>query len=220
MEAKEKFPGIFLIDNKLAVRNQVSGWHPFGEQLIKLGKTEYRLWDPNRSKLGAAIMKGLKNVPIHEGDKILYLGIAHGFTASFVSSIIGTSGIIYGVEFASRVFTELLPITEKVKNIVPMMADARKPEMYSWVEQCDVVYEDVAQPDQTEIAIRNCRQILKKGGYLMIAVKTQSIDVTAPAKKTIDQEVKKLEDAGFEIIDVRSLEPFEERHGFIVAKMS
>jgi fibrillarin-like pre-rRNA processing protein len=219
MNVKEKFPGIFLVDDKLAVRNQVAGWRPFGEQLVSAGKTEYRLWDPNRSKLAAAIMKGLKTVPIYEGSKILYLGIAHGFTASFISSIIGPNGIIYGIEFAPRVFNELLPITEKLKNIVPMMADARKPETYCWVEPCDVVYVDVAQPDLTEIAIRNCRAFLKPDGHLMLALKTQSIDVTASAKAVIDKEVEKLKAAGFEIIDVRSLEPFEERHGFVVARM-
>ncbi|MBU5557967.1 MAG: fibrillarin-like rRNA/tRNA 2'-O-methyltransferase [Candidatus Aenigmarchaeota archaeon] len=219
MEIKEKFPGIFLIDGKLAVKNQISGWRPFGEQLIKVGSTEYRFWDPNRSKLAAAIMKGLKVVPIKEGDKILYLGIAHGFTASFISSIIGKNGIIYGVEFAPRVFNELLPVTEKAKNIVPILGDARKPETYSWVETCDVVYVDIAQPDLTEVAIRNCKAFLKRGGYLLLAIKTQSIDVTAPAKRIIDCEVEKLRAEGFEILDVRSLEPFEERHGFVVARM-
>ncbi len=219
MAVKEKFPGIFIVDDKLAVKNQINGWRPFGEQLVTVEKAEYRLWDPNRSKLAAAIMKGLKDVPIHEGDKILYLGIAHGFTASFISSIIGQNGIIYGIEFASRVFTELLPVAEKAKNIVPMLADARKPETYSWIEKCDIVYVDIAQPDLTEIAIRNCKVFLKKDGYLMLAIKTQSIDVTAQAKKIVEQEVEKIEKAGFEILDLRYLEPFEERHGFILARM-
>jgi fibrillarin-like pre-rRNA processing protein len=219
MNIKEKFSGIYLVDDKLAVKNQVSGWRPFGEQLVVEGGTEYRLWDPHRSKLGAAIMKGLKKVPINPGDKILYLGIAHGFTASFISSIIGPNGIIYGIEFASRVFTELLPVAEKAKNIVPMLADARKPETYSWIEKCDVVYVDIAQPDLTEVAIRNCKVFLKTDGYLFIAIKTQSIDVTAPARQIVDQEVERLDRAGFEILDVRYLEPFEDRHGFIVARM-
>lgn len=219
MRVREKFPGIFLIDDRLAVKNQIAGWRPFGEQLVTVGKTEYRLWDPNRSKLAAAIMKGLKTVPIHEGDKILYMGIAHGFTASFISSIIGPSGIIYGVEFAPRVFNELLPITEKLKNIVPMLADARMPEKYPWIEKVDVVYCDIAQPDQTDVAIRNCRQFLKPAGYLLLAIKTQSIDVTAPAKAVAEKEVEKLKQNNFDVIDVRSLEPFEERHFMVLAKM-
>lgn len=219
MDAKEKFPGIFLIDNKLAVKTIAPGYDPFGDGLIKVNKEEFVFWNPNRSKLAAAIMKGLKFMPIGKGSRVAYLGIAHGYTASKISSIIGKDGIIYGVEFAPRVFTELLPVTEKAKNIVPIMADARKTELYSWVEKCDVVYEDVSQPDQTEIGIRNCKEFLKKGGYFMLAIKTQSIDVTASAKETTDKEVEKIKKAGFDVLDVRNLEPFEERHFMVVAKM-
>jgi fibrillarin-like pre-rRNA processing protein len=219
MRAKERFPGIWLIDDKLAVVNQIAGYRPFGEQLAKIGKREYRLWDPSRSKAAAAIIKGLKAFPVSQGDKILYLGIAHGFTASFLSAVIGSEGIIYGIEFASRPFTELLPICEKLKNIVPIFADARMPEKYSWIERVDVLYEDVAQPDMVAIAIRNCKAFLKPRGYLLLALKTRSIDVTRSPRAICDEEIAKLRTAGFEIVDRKSLEPFEDAHYFILARM-
>ncbi len=214
MNIKEKFPGVFLADGKLATLAQNKDYRPFGEQII----SGYRLWDPNRSKLGAAIMKGIRAVPINRGDKILYLGIAHGFTASFVSDIVGPNGIIYGIEFSDRCFRELLPIAEKFKNIVPMLADARMPEKYGIFEKVDAVFCDIADPQQTEVAIRNCKAFLKPEGFLMLAIKTQSIDVTAQPREVMEGELKKLEKEKFEIIDWKNLEPFEEKHFFVVAR--
>lgn len=215
---KEKFPGTFLIDNKLATLNLVKGFNPFNEELIKIKNEEYRLWDPNRSKLAAAILKGIKGVHIKKNDKILYLGIAHGMTASHIANIIRENGIIYGVEFSDRCFQELLPISEKIKNIIPILADARLMK-YKWIEEIDVVYFDIAQSDQTEIAIRNCKKFLKPKGYLLLAIKARSIDVTKPPKQVCKKEIKKLEENGFEIIDWKMLEPFEDAHAMVVAKM-
>lgn len=216
---KELFPGIFLIDDRLATKNPIPGYRPFKEQIVKVGKDEFRLWEPTRSKLAAAIMKKIKEVPIKKGSKILYLGIAHGYTASFIANIIGKEGIIYGVEFSERCFNELLPICEKYKNIVPILEDARKPERYNWVEKVDVVYVDIAQPDATLVAIRNCKNFLKENGYLLLAIKSRSIDVTKSPKKVYEEEIKILEKSGFEIMDWKTLDPFERAHAFIVARI-
>jgi len=213
---EEIFPKIFLIDNKLAVENPIPGFKPFDEEVIKLDKKEFRVWNPERSKAAAAILRGIKEFPIKEGCKLLYLGAAHGYTPSFLSAIIG-KGIIYAVEFSERCFNELLPLCEKYKNIVPILADARKPELYSWIEKVDVVYIDVAQPDEIEIFIRNCKEFLKKEGYGMIAVKSRSIDVTKSPTQVYKEAIKRLE-KDFEIIDWKTLDPFERAHCFIVTK--
>src|SRR3989338_11362380 len=128
----EKFPGVSIVKGRLAVNAN----HSFFGEIVEKG---YRFWDPNRSKLGAAIMKGLKELPIKPGSPVLYLGAAHGFTTSFISDIVGPAGIIYTVEFSERCFKELLPIAEKLKNVVPIKGDARMPETYSWIEKVDVV---------------------------------------------------------------------------------
>ena len=163
-------------------------------------------------------MKGIKLFPIKKGDKILYLGAAHGYTPSHLSSIVGKEGVIYAVEFSDRPFQELLPLSEKVKNIVPILADARKVEMYDWIEDVDVVYVDIADPQQTEVAIRNCDKFLKDCGHLMLAVKTQSIDVTKQPKDVVKEEIQKVTDALLSVVDWKMLDPFEAKHGFIVAK--
>jgi fibrillarin-like pre-rRNA processing protein len=215
---KELFPGVFLIDGKLATENPVKDYRPFDEDILKVKNREFRVWNPRRSKLAAAITKGIKSVPISEGTKMLYLGAAHGMTPSYISNIVKDSGIIYSVEFSERCFNELIPLSSKYRNIIPILADARKPETYYWIEKVDVVFADVAQPDETEIAIRNCKEFLKPNGYLLLSIKSRSIDVTKSPGRIYKEEIQKLRKAGFEIVDWKTLDPLERAHAFIVAK--
>lgn len=215
---RELFPGVFLIDGKLATENPLKDYRPFDEDVLKIKGKEFRVWNPRRSKLAAAISKGIKSVPISEGTKILYLGAAHGMTPSYISNIVKESGIIYAVEFSERCFNELIPLTNKYKNIIPILADARKPETYCWIEKVDVVFADVAQPDETEIAIRNCKEFLKPKGYLLLSIKSRSIDVTKSPGRIYKEEIQKLRKADFEIVDWKTLDPLEKAHAFIVAK--
>lgn len=214
---KEIFPKVFLIDNKLAVENPIPSFKPFEEETIRLEKKEFRIWDHTRSKAAAAILKGIKEFPIKENSKILYLGAAHGYTPSFLSSIIGEKGVVYAVEFSERCFNDLLPLCEKYKNIIPILADARKTELYCWIEKVDIVYCDIADSQEVEIFIRNCKEFLKKDGYGMIAIKSRSIDVTKSPKEIYKESLKKLE-ADFEIIDWKTLDPYEKAHCFIVVR--
>jgi len=200
---KEIFQNVFLDENK---------------KLYTKYNDSYREWDPYRSKLAAAIMNGLRTMPIKEGSKILYLGVSTGTTSSYISDIIGKKGIIYGVEFSERVIYQFLELADKRKNIVPILADARKPEEYYWVEMVDIVYCDLAQPDEIEIAIRNSNIFLKKDGYLMIAIKARSIDVTKEPKEIFEESIKKLKSFGFEIKELITLEPYEEGHAMVIAK--
>jgi len=214
---KQIFPGIYKEGRYIYTKNLVPSRKVYGEKLIKNGKDELREWDPTRSKLGAAIMNGLKELPIKQGSIVLYLGASTGTTPSHVSDIIG-DGLMYGIEFAERVFRNLLDLCRQRKNIAPILADARKTDDYRWVEECDIVFADIAQPDEVDISIRNADTFLKKGGALMIAVKSQSIDVTKKPEEIYEQERKKLEKAGYTVIQTIDLEPYEKKHAMIVAK--
>ena len=55
----------------------------------KIGKIEYRVWNPFRSKLAAAILGGVDKIHIKPGSKVLYLGAASGTTVSHVADIVG-----------------------------------------------------------------------------------------------------------------------------------
>ncbi len=65
-------------------------------------KTEYRVWNPFRSKLAASVLAGVDNIHVKPGAKVLYLGAASGTSVSHVSDIVGPEGAVYAVEFSHR----------------------------------------------------------------------------------------------------------------------
>ncbi len=218
-ELKQAFGGVFWADKKtICTKNLIRG-RSYSEKLMDIGGAEYRVWDPYKSKAAAAILRGIKNFPVKAGCKMLYLGIAQGQTASYFSDIIGSEGIIYGVEVSARAISDLVMVSGPRGNIVPVKADARKPEDYSWIEKVDVVYQDVADSEQVGIIIRNAEAFLKKGGHVMIAIKARSIDVTKDPKKIFKDSIGMMKKR-FEILDYVGLEPYEMDHAFIVGRMT
>ena len=210
----------FQIDGekKLATENLVPKNQVYNEKLVKIKGTEYRIWNPFRSKLAATIMNGLRDFPFMQKSSVLYLGVSTGTTISHISDIVGQNGIIFGVEHTSRVARDFLDrVASHRKNIIPIIQDARKPQEYfSVFKKVDVVYVDIAQPDQTDIAINNCKMYLKSNGYLFLVIKTRSIDVTKDPNKVISNEIKKLESL-FEIKQIINLHPYDKDHVIVIA---
>lgn len=62
-------------------------------------KIEYRVWNPFRSKLAAAILGGIDQIHMPPGSKVLYLGAASGTTVSHVSDIVGPVRITFFVKY-------------------------------------------------------------------------------------------------------------------------
>ena len=204
-------------EKRIATLNLVKGVDVYGENLVKYCGEEYRIWDPFRSKLAGALQNGLTNLPFRNRSKVLYIGASTGTTVSHVSDIVGINGVIFAVESSSRVGRELLEnLASKRENIVPILADARKPRSYfSVFGTVDVMYCDIAQPDQTEIAIANCIVYLKPMGALLLVVKTRSINVLMNPKAVFAQEAKKLKNNKFSIEQIINLEPFDKDHALI-----
>jgi len=219
----DKFEGVYIVELedgslKIATKNLTPGKRVYGERLFKIEGVEYREWNPYRSKLGAAILKGISDVPLKKGTKVLYLGVATGTTASHVSDIIGLEGKLYGVEFAYRVMREFVTLAEIRKNLYPILADARLPHTYrNIVEEVDVIYSDVAQPEQAKLVADNADYFLKEGGYLLLAIKARSIDVTAEPSEVYKREIDTLKNRGFKILDVVHLEPYDKDHAMVFA---
>ena len=115
---------------KIFTHSLKPGKAPFAEKIIAEHGEEYREFDPKRSKLAAAIMKGCTNIGIRKDDVVLYLGISHGYTASFVSDIVGKEGFIFGLDLAPRVIRDAVFLSQERNNIVPLLADANHPEQY------------------------------------------------------------------------------------------
>lgn len=176
----------------------------------------YRIWNPRRSKLSAMILNKCKTMPIKRNSTVLYLGTASGTTCSYVSDI-ADKGIVYGVEFSSRVFRDFLFMCEKRKNIVPIPGDANHPESYRHiVEKVDVVYQDIAQKNQAEIFKKNIEMFGKKKGHGIIMVKARSIDTTANPKEVYKRVIADLKE--FEILETVKLTPYEKDHMAIIVK--
>jgi len=204
---------------KLATENLVPGNQVYKEKLIIKKGIEYRLWDPFRSKLAASIMNGLEEFPFENKTKVLYLGASTGTTVSHISDIVGPSGIVFAVEHASRVARDFLDRVATYRtNVIPILQDARRPkEYFSVFGKVDVVYVDIAQPDQTEIAINNCEMFLKKGGYFFLVIKTRSIDVTKAPKRIIEEEIEKLKEK-FDVVQSIDLHPYDKDHAMVIAR--
>jgi len=217
-QVKVIFPGVYQINGRLFTRNLFPGTRVYNEQIVQIGGVEYRSWNPYRSKLAAAIRKGLNVFPLKEGDTVLYLGASTGTTSSHVSDIVGKSGMVYCVEFSPQMMKRLLEVCKVRENMIPLLADARHPEEYSdVVSKVDVIYEDVAQPDQDDILITNAKRYLKPGGYAFFAIKSQSIDVAKDPEEVYKQVRDRLSH-NFEILDEVRLDPFEKDHLFMVLK--
>ena len=211
----------FMIDgtHKFGTKNFVPGNSVYGEQLHNDSRDEYRIWDPHRSKLAASLLKGIGSVPFYEGTNILYLGTSTGTTASHVSDIISESGILFCVEISQRVSRDFIDNVASLRsNIITIIADARDPNSYTSIFKIiDCVYCDISQPDQTLIAINNCKQFLKRKGTLMLVIKTRSIDVTKSPDQVCNEEIIKLEQNGFTILNTVDLFPFDKDHAMVIA---
>jgi len=207
---------------RLATKNLSPGKNVYGERLVKFKRAEYRVWDPFRSKLAAAILKGLETVPIQPSHKVLYLGAASGTTASHVSDIVGERGHVYCVEFAARSIRELVNnVCAFRPNMSPILADARLPERYSsLVGKVDDIYCDIAQPEQAKVLADNADLFLMRDGWTMLAVKAQSIDVTKEPEEVYRREALTLKARGFKVREVVRLEPYDKAHVMMVSQFS
>ncbi|MFA5105399.1 MAG: fibrillarin-like rRNA/tRNA 2'-O-methyltransferase [Candidatus Micrarchaeia archaeon] len=214
---EQKFPGIYIAGGKIATRSMAPGTRVYGERIVRDSTGEYRIWDLYRSKLAGAIKKGLAGLEIVPGAKVLYLGAATGTTASHVADVVGENGELYCVEFAQRSMRDLIAVCEKRPNMMPIHADANNPSEYADAGEVDVVYQDVSQPNQSEILIKNCDMFLKKGGIAYMCVKSQSIDVTLPPRKVFEMVKKQLE-GHFEIEQEIELAPYDLDHLFLALR--
>ena len=149
----------------------------------------------------------------------LYLGASSGTTISHLSDIV-KEGVIFGVEFATRSIRQLVQNTSERANIVPILGDAIFPANYAKAifTEIDLVYQDVAQPNQAEIAVDNCNYYLKTGGLLILAIKSQSINSLAKIDKIYSQEKKILEKSGYEILESLNIDRFADKHIVFIAK--
>ena len=78
-------------------------------------------------------------------------------------------GVVYAVEFSVRSGRDLVNMSKKRPNIVPIVEDARHPLKYRMmVPMVDTIFADVAQPDQARIVALNAQYFLKAGEFYFL----------------------------------------------------
>jgi fibrillarin-like pre-rRNA processing protein len=180
----------------------------YGERMLN----GYRVWDPYRSKL-AALYQVRTGIDLAPDMKVLYLGAANGTTVSHVADYVE---VVYAVEFAPRPMQDLLEVARRRTNVMPIMADASRPELYApLVEAVDLLYQDVAQPDQAAIALANC-SFLKPGGHLILMLKTRSVDIRKEPAEIFQDTLDILISAGITVTESTWLAPYHQDHAAIV----
>ncbi|KAL8780974.1 MAG: hypothetical protein Q9213_006225 [Squamulea squamosa] len=239
-----RHPGVFVARGKedmLVTKNLTPGESVYGEKRIAVEssspaltngsgiatganappstKTEYRVWNPFRSKLAAGILGGLEDIFIRPGTKVLYLGAASGTSVSHVADIVGPTGTVYAVEFSHRSGRDLINMATHRTNVIPIIEDARHPLRYRMlVGMVDTIFADVAQPDQARIVGLNCHLYLKVGGGVVVSVKANCIDSTAAPEAVFAREVGKMREERIKPIEQLTLEPFERDHCIVVGR--
>ena len=222
---KHRHDGIFILkgkEDKLATLNLCPGESVYGEKRTTITnsdngvetKIEYREWNCFRSKLAAGIYNGIENIYMKPGSKVLYLGAANGTTVSHVSDLVGPTGTVYAVEFSERSGRDLINMAKRRPNIVPIIDDARKPQNYRYMisGMVDVIFSDVAQPDQARIIAINAENFLKNGGGFVFSIKASCVDSTADPELVFNSQRSELKDYGLKCKEQVTIEPFERNH--------
>ncbi len=183
----------------------------YRERILHSGERVLRRWDPSRSKFGAALTKGWAEPVPGDGERWLYLGASTGTTPSHLADLVGPAGRVYALERSVRPFARLHQLALRYPNLLPILADARRPMEYAGlVPPVDGIYVDVAQPDQVAIGLDNARLFLGSAGAFVIALKTASMGREREPRQHLAAAVAEMD--AIELEPAVDLAPYHRRH--------
>ena len=199
-----------------------------GESLRKFRGVEHRRWDPNRSKLGAGLLRTRNDPSLllpDAGSTILYLGAGHGTTISHLHDhLCGAKnrfgGRLVAVDLAPRCLRDLTYLAEHRPGLVPVLGDARKFDAWGVLipSRVDWLFQDVAQAGQVDIFLSAVRRFLSQDGIGLLSLKSASErhndggdeDIFAAAIAQLSSEV--------ELLEHINLTGFEDQHALFVVR--
>lgn len=199
-----------------------------GESLRKFRGVEHRRWDPNRSKLGAGLLRTRNDPSLllpDAGSTILYLGAGHGTTISHLHDhLCGAKnrfgGRLVAVDLAPRCLRDLTYLAEHRPGLVPVLGDARKFDAWGVLipSRVDWLFQDVAQAGQVDIFLSAVRRFLSQDGIGLLSLKAASErhndggdeDIFAAAIAQLSSEV--------ELLEHINLTGFEDQHALFVVR--
>ncbi|MGB6501276.1 MAG: fibrillarin-like rRNA/tRNA 2'-O-methyltransferase [Thermoplasmata archaeon] len=210
--------GVFRDGRDLFTQNPEPGRRVYGETLRSAGGIEYRQWDPFRSKLAALLIQGAGPELLAPVGSALYLGGAHGTTASHLSDL-WPSARIFVVEKSPSSFAPLLALARRRGNLLPILADAQLPERYrADLAEVDFLYQDVAQRDQARIFVDNADAALGAGGRGILMLKVRSVTQRRPSAIVVREARAELVRGGLKVTSETSLAPFSRDHVALVVR--
>ncbi len=196
---------IYIEGKKLYTRSETAR-SVYGEVTKKISGSFYRYWNPKRSKLSAAFIKGLKFFPFSETSNVLYLGASTGTTVSHLSDIC-TLGKIYAVELSYEPFTKLLSLAENRTNIYPILEDANLVERYSFfLENVDIIYQDISQRNQIQI-FNNNADVFREARKALLVIKIRAISSRQNEEEILNKAISEIDD--FRVIQKVNLVPYD-----------
>ena len=224
MAKKRRLSWAVMIDGRaIWTLNAVPKRSQYGETLRKFRGTEYRRWDPTRSKLGAAISRAREtqyDLLPQEGDTCLYLGAGHGTSLSHLhDQVCGANnekeGRIIAVDLSPRCLRDLVHLAKLRPGLVPVLGDARKHSAWGVMvsTKVDWLLQDVSQVGQAEIFIKAVNRFLKPGGKALLSLKAASERFSEEGEKQVFRDVREqLESAGLNIEEQIDLHGLEDNH--------
>jgi fibrillarin-like pre-rRNA processing protein len=206
------WPGVWRDGRELYTRNGDPTVKVYGEELRPVDGVEYRRWDPWRSKLAAFLLNGASRDALLPPRTALYLGGAHGTTASHLADL-WPEASIFVIEKSPSSFAALLALARRRENLLPILADAQLPERYrADVGEVEFVYQDVAQRDQARIFAENAEACLRAKGRGVLMLKVRSVTQRRSAEAVARESRAVLARAGFAVDAGTPLAPFARDH--------
>jgi fibrillarin-like pre-rRNA processing protein len=196
----------------LFTRNARPGSGVYGEKRRFFDGAEFREWDPWRSKLAGYLLRGGAPPEFERCRSILYLGAAHGTTVSHLADL-APAATVFAVEKSPSAFAPLLALARDRPSVLPILADAQLPERYcADVGVVDLLYQDIAQRDQTRIFLENAAACLRPGGEGILMLKVRSITQRLPAGQIVQAARRELGASGLRTRAPVDLAPFAREH--------
>ena len=216
--------GIRREGRSLWSRNAVKGISVRGERRKRDGRNEWRLWNPNRSKIAASILKTKRDASAllpDSGSTCLYLGASYGGTVSHIhDNVCGAGnhheGQVVAVDISPRMMRNLIKLAERRQGLVPVLAYALNPHSVApYIRgKADWLHQDLSIGDQAETFVRMTSAFLKDGGTALLSLKAASErwieggdDARFEHTKSIIEDCQHLE-----LLEVIDISVFEEQH--------
>jgi len=204
--------GVYRDGRDLFTVNRNPGTRVYGEALSVVDGVEYRAWDPFRSKLAALLLKGAPAELLGQPRTVLYLGAAHGTTASHLSDL-WPDATIFAIEKSPTSFAPLLALARTRPGLIPILADAQLPERYQAdVGAVDLLYQDIAQRNQAGIFVENSRACLAPGGRGILMLKVRSVTQQRPTATVVREARSTLLTGHLTVWFESALAPFSREH--------